>query len=63
MQTTVSKNAERRRHSNRNANCRNDRRDANNLYRQPQHIGIFLNRILDENRKTDREKIVKLFNT
>jgi hypothetical protein len=31
-------------------------------YGQPVHIGFYLNPILDKSGKTDREKIVELFN-
>jgi DNA polymerase III sliding clamp (beta) subunit (PCNA family) len=56
---TKSTNTKRRKNSNRYAT----RNRVGTSFGEPVHIGFYLNHVLDGEGKTDREKIVELFNT
>jgi hypothetical protein len=56
-------NTKRRRNSNRPASHYRIRNRVGTSFGQPVHIGFYLNPVLYDEGKTDREKIVKLFNT
>jgi hypothetical protein len=58
-----TKNAKRRRNSNRQATYYRIRNRVGTSYGQPVPVGFYLHPLLDNDGKTDREKIVERFNT
>jgi hypothetical protein len=62
MQNKTASNARRRRNSNRHASRYRIRNRVGTSFGQPADTGFYLNPVPDNEGKTDREKIVKLFN-